>query len=107
LLAKKVCSPAEKMNSSEQSRQVSVRSWYTLWFLLGANAERPAPGLLGGRSVVREPRREVRAVWFGRVPARNPSGENTRGVKRSADPVSVSSRGPGLITLAGTKCGTA
>src|SRR2546430_14680698 len=30
LLAKKVCSPAEKMNSSEQSRQVNVRSWYTL-----------------------------------------------------------------------------
>jgi hypothetical protein len=29
LLAKNVCSPTEKMNSSEQSRQVSVRSWYT------------------------------------------------------------------------------
>jgi hypothetical protein len=30
LLAKNACSPAEKVNSSEQSRQVSVRSWYTL-----------------------------------------------------------------------------
>jgi len=39
LLAKKVCSPAEKMNSSEQSRQVNVRSWYTLVFLHGADAE--------------------------------------------------------------------
>ena len=30
LLAKKACSPLEKVNSSEQSRQVRVRSWYTL-----------------------------------------------------------------------------
>src|SRR3954454_51831 len=30
LLAKKACSPAEKLNSSEQSRQVRLRSWYTL-----------------------------------------------------------------------------
>jgi hypothetical protein len=31
LLAKKACSPAEKLNSSEQSRQVRLRSWYTLF----------------------------------------------------------------------------
>jgi len=30
LLAKKACSPPEKMNSSLQSRQVSTRSSYTL-----------------------------------------------------------------------------
>src|SRR4029077_7404340 len=30
LLAKKACSPAEKLNSSAQSRQVRLRSWYTL-----------------------------------------------------------------------------
>ena len=30
LLAKKACSPAEKLNSSVQSRQVRLRSWYTL-----------------------------------------------------------------------------
>jgi hypothetical protein len=30
LLAKKVCSPLEKVNSSEQSRHVRLRSWYTL-----------------------------------------------------------------------------
>src|SRR6185295_3553726 len=30
LVAKKACSPAEKMNSSAQSRQVRLRSWYTL-----------------------------------------------------------------------------
>jgi hypothetical protein len=30
LLEKKACSPAEKVNSSVQSRQVRLRSWYTL-----------------------------------------------------------------------------
>jgi hypothetical protein len=30
LLAKNACSPLEKVNSSEQSRHVRVRSWYTL-----------------------------------------------------------------------------
>jgi hypothetical protein len=30
LLAKKACSPAEKMNSSEQSRQTSVLSRYVV-----------------------------------------------------------------------------
>src|SRR5437870_8205564 len=53
LLAKKVCSPAEKMNSSEQSRQVNVRSWYTLLFLHGADAEtEPGPTEMGCRGTV-------------------------------------------------------
>ena len=30
MLTKKACSPAEKLNSSAQSRQVRLRSWYTL-----------------------------------------------------------------------------
>src|SRR5215210_3613303 len=48
LLAKKVCSPAEKMNSSEQSRQVIARSWYTLRVLLGRTQRRPGSGQRSG-----------------------------------------------------------
>jgi hypothetical protein len=71
LLAKNACSPLEKTNSSEQSRQVSDRSWYTL-SRTSCGARRchvPAP-------VTRtrdRPRRQEggRAIGLGRARTRN------------------------------------
>jgi len=49
LLEKKACSPLEKMNSSEQSRQVSDRSSYTLsGTSSGVVALDKAPGICPG-----------------------------------------------------------
>ncbi len=76
---KKACSPAEKRNSSEQSRQVSVRSWYTFfwssWLALGGGPGparcRPVPAESGGIAT---------AGTGADVGPGTHSGENTRGV---------------------------
>jgi hypothetical protein len=83
LLAKKACSPVEKMNSSEQSRQVSVRSWYTLsGSSQGSNAE--ALGIDPGSTAPGRVRAQEGplALGVGRAVPGTHSAENTVRVKR-------------------------
>src|SRR6185437_15039082 len=71
--AKKRCSPPEKMKSSAQSRQVRVRSSYTVSVLRS----------LEGRTSRSAPRRDPSSSSTDLDP--EPAGENTVAVKRRAD----------------------
>jgi hypothetical protein len=75
LLEKKACSPAEKMNSSVQSRQVKLRSWYTL---SRPSCARPVDGV-------------VRGTEWGRV------GDGAR--LKGCAPGRTRARGPELIAV--------
>src|SRR5258707_2656658 len=82
LLAKNGWSPANKVNSSVQSRQVNVRSWYTL-------SSPPRLGRLDGGVAELTTGRTGMARVLGGVRARSARGrrpgtlseEDTRGVK--------------------------
>lgn len=87
LLLKKACSPLEKTNSSEQSRQVNDRSWYTLSrtscsfpLTRGVPAPERTPGVDAAN------RRGVRAIGRFGGSAQDYDRQNTCPVKRRGLP---------------------